>query len=258
MSDTSPNTFPADFSLEILAENQAGSGGDPNRPRVEQLTLKAGEVLFEQGSDGDRVYQLRAGMLGVRVREEDGTESVIARLALGAVVGEMALLSGQPRPATVFAVNDAGLLRLTREEFQKLSPEEQQRLFDPQATLIPRWQQLQLAELLQGLLGQLEVAQIHHLRRKLEWVHLSNGDIIFRQGDQGDGMYLVVSGLQFVTRNELGEEQMRGSVGPGDSFGEFALLTEAPRSATVHAVRESNVVRMTRPVFEDLVGTIPA
>ncbi len=252
------DNFPGDFSLQTLADRQASSDGDPKAPRVEKVVLKAGEVLFEQGSAGDSVYQVQAGMLGVRVRQEDGTESVIARLAPGALVGEMALMSGQPRTATVFAVNDAGLLRLARAEFDKLGAAEQQRLFDPQSTLIPRWQQLQLAGVLQALLGKLDVAEVHHLRRQMDWVHLSNGDILFRQGDPGDGMYIVVSGrLQFTTRNEHGETQISGSVGPGETFGEFALLTEASRSASVHAVRESDVVKMTRPVFDALVRDHP-
>ncbi len=119
------DNFPGDFSLQTLADRQASSDGDTQAPRVEKVVLKAGEVLFEQGSAGDSVYQVQAGMLGVRVRQEDGTESVIARLAPGALVGEMALMSGQPRTATVFAVNDAGLLRLARAEFDKLGAAEQ-------------------------------------------------------------------------------------------------------------------------------------
>jgi NTE family protein len=258
MSEMANNPQPSGpdlpLSLEALSLRQHELGA----PRLQKIELGAGEVLFEQGDEGDSVYQIQAGMLGVRVRESDGTESVIARLAPGALVGEMALLTGQPRTATVFAINSTGLLRLSKAEFEKLDPGDQRRLFDPQTTLIPRWQQLQLAHVLQSLLGKLEVAELHHLRRQMEWMHLSNGDILFRQGDPADGMYLVINGrLQFVTRNERGEEQISGLIGPGETFGEFALISEAPRTASVHAIRETDAVRISRQVFESLVRDHP-
>jgi CRP-like cAMP-binding protein len=52
-------------------------------PELHLIELKEGEVLFEQGSEGDSMYVLIAGVLGVRVRYDDGSETVIDRLAPG-------------------------------------------------------------------------------------------------------------------------------------------------------------------------------
>ena len=50
-------------------------------PEIEVVELKGNEILFEQGSEGDSLYVLKAGVLGVRVTFDDGSESDIARLA---------------------------------------------------------------------------------------------------------------------------------------------------------------------------------
>ena len=76
------------------------------------VELDAGDVLIHEGDDGDRAYLVAAGELAV---EKDGAE--VARLAPGAVVGEIALLHTVPRTATVRAIGAVRLLAIDRDEF---------------------------------------------------------------------------------------------------------------------------------------------
>lgn len=218
--------------------------------RLQLIELEAGDTLFNQGDPGDSMYVLVAGVLGVRRRHEDGTESDIDKLSPGAIVGELALLSGQNRTATVYAVNNCGLLRLTKGEFNQLSPDEKQTLVDIEDTVVNRWRRLQLSKVLGNLFGQLEANDLHMLQEQLEWHHLSNGDILFHQNDPSDGMYIVLNGrLRFTVTNSEGEIVASNEAGPGETIGEFALITAEPRSATVFAVRETNLVKMTPDHF---------
>jgi CRP-like cAMP-binding protein len=227
-------------------------------PELQLLDLKAGEVLFEQGEEGDSMYVLIDGVLGVRVRHQDGTETVIDKLESRAIVGEMALLSGQKRSATVFAVNDAALFRLTKSKFEQLTEEDQSALAEIDAIVAPRWQRLQLAEVLKDLFGDLDAASLHALQDQLEWLHLSNGDVLFRQGDAPDGMYIVVNGLLRITvTTPTGKDEVLGEIGRGETIGEFALMTDEVRTATIYVARETNVVRITPPVFRRLVRNYP-
>jgi predicted acylesterase/phospholipase RssA/CRP-like cAMP-binding protein len=225
---------------------------------VQIIELKQNDVLFNQGDPGDSLYVLLAGMLGVRQRHDDGTETEIDKLAPGAVVGELALLSGQQRTATVYTVNDCRVLRLTRRGFDQLSPAEKEALIDMEDTLMVRWQRLQLSKVLGNLFGQLSANDLHMIQEQLEWYHLSNGDILFHQGDVSDGMYVVLNGrLRYTASDSQGKIVASSEVGSGETIGEFALITQEYRSATVFAVRETNLVKLTPDVFANFVRDRP-
>ena len=85
------------------------------RPRV----LKAAEVLFAAGDAGDGCYLLDRGLLKVTLTSSRGEERTIAILGPGAVVGELSMIDGRPRSASVFALNDCLLRFTSREVFAK-------------------------------------------------------------------------------------------------------------------------------------------
>ena len=92
---------------------------------AETTRLPAQEWLFREGEPGDRLYLVRAGRLRV-VAEREGRARVLRLLGPGAVLGELAVLTGAPRSASVQAVRDAELLEIDGERFQDLlqqSPE---------------------------------------------------------------------------------------------------------------------------------------
>jgi predicted acylesterase/phospholipase RssA/CRP-like cAMP-binding protein len=104
----------------------------------------------------------------------------------------------------------------------------------------------------------LDQASRLELARGLEPVHLPAGEVVFRQGDPGDGLYLVASGRLRVTIAAQGGERMLHDLGRGAVVGEIALLTDRPRSATVHAVRDSDLELLRAPVFQALAERSPA
>ena len=82
-------------------------------------SLKAGEVLFAAGDDGDGCYLLDRGLLKVTVTSSLGEERIIAILGPGAVVGELSMIDERPRSASVVALNDCLLRFTSREAFAK-------------------------------------------------------------------------------------------------------------------------------------------
>jgi small-conductance mechanosensitive channel/CRP-like cAMP-binding protein len=79
------------------------------------VTLAPGEAAMRRGEQGDSLFLLAEGVLEVRIAHPDGAEVAVDRLHPGAVFGEMSLLTGQPRSATILALTDALAFRLTRE-----------------------------------------------------------------------------------------------------------------------------------------------
>ena len=87
--------------------------------RAEERELVAGDWLFREGDPGDTLYVLRSGRLEI-VQETGGNDMVIRSLPSGAVLGELALLTQEPRSASARARRDSTLLAVSREAFLEL------------------------------------------------------------------------------------------------------------------------------------------
>lgn len=80
-------------------------------------------------------------------------------------------------------------------------------------------------------------------------------ELVFKEGDAGDKFYIVQSGSVEILKDKAGSEPDRLAVKrAGESFGEMALLTDAPRSATVRAIEQANLLVVSRDQFEQLLG----
>jgi len=108
------------------------------------------------------------------------------------------------------------------------------------------------------LLGALDEAILHELEAELELVHLSSGEVLLRQGEPGDSLYVVINGrLRVVIEHADEIKQVVGEVGRGECVGEMALLTGEDRSATVYAIRDTELVKFSKAGFDHLVEKYP-
>ncbi len=87
------------------------------------IAISGGTVLFEAGEPGDCLYFIYCGCLGVFERDAVGEVRLINEVAAGETVGELSMISGRTRSATVAALRDCELGRLTREAFERLARE---------------------------------------------------------------------------------------------------------------------------------------
>ncbi len=111
-----------------------------------------------------------------------------------------------------------------------------------------------LGELLARAFGELDAATLALLREQLAWVEVAGGQTLMRQGEVGDSMYLSVSGrLRAYVSHEGETPRMVRELGRGQVIGEMSLYTDAPRSATVVAIRDSLLVRLDKAQFLHLV-----
>lgn len=83
---------------------------------METVELNLGEALYRQGDDSDFVYFVEAGEVEVR-RQIDGDEVTVARLGKGQILGEMGVIQGAPRSASVVAAGDVRLMRMNAAAF---------------------------------------------------------------------------------------------------------------------------------------------
>lgn len=85
--------------------------------RAPVVALEKGQALFEIGAEGDGCYWLEEGVLKVSMASQQGTERILAILGPGAIVGELAMIDGLPRSATVQALRDSRLTFVARSIF---------------------------------------------------------------------------------------------------------------------------------------------
>ena len=94
-------------------------------------------------------------------------------------------------------------------------------------------------------------AILNTIRSEAEYVDLVSGAILLRQGDISDDVYFVLSGrLHAFSETNSGARKILGEIGRGETIGELALFSGEPRSATIVAVRDTLLVKVTRAMIE--------
>jgi CRP/FNR family cyclic AMP-dependent transcriptional regulator len=79
------------------------------------------------------------------------------------------------------------------------------------------------------------------------------GEVVFREGDPGKGLFIILEGAVDITRESAYGEQQLTTLGPGEAFGELALIDDLPRSATARVNTPSRLLILYRSHFETLV-----
>lgn len=99
---------------------------------------------------------------------------------------------------------------------------------------------------------------ILHLDFALEWVQVNAGQVIYHGGDESDAIYIVLNGrLRLVEDKKEGGMSVRAEYGQGESVGELEVLTETVRSGTLHAIRDTELVKFPRTLFNSLAQEHP-
>jgi len=121
MDDTS------DYHERLLSESLAALFGDLDsaalrllREQLRWVALAGGQTLMAEGEAGDSMYLSISGRLRAYVRQDDGTPRMVREMSRGQVIGEMSLITHEPRSATVVAIRDSMLVRLDKAAFDHL------------------------------------------------------------------------------------------------------------------------------------------
>jgi putative peptide zinc metalloprotease protein len=191
--------------------------------------VPAGRQIIRQGERGDRVYLVRSGEVEVWRRGESGRERLVAELRRGDYCGEGALLQGEPHDATYRASVDSELLVMSRSDFERLV----------RRRMAMRGQVERSAETV-ALLARIPVfAELNHmeltrLAARFRRGRLPPGEVLIRQGRQGQAFFVVEEGsLTVIGDRGTSQERVLAELGAGEFAGEVSLLLDRPAIATV-------------------------
>ncbi len=273
-----------------LFESLPGEHLVPMTETAREVELEAGRELIREGDAGDALYVIVDGRVEV-ISSERGK---VAVLGATDVIGEMAVLTREPRAATCVTVTRARLFEISHREFWTVLRDDPAVRLGIARVLVERVKERDKVKASRGkaateaavpIPGQLKeedlpvaaeprisaVEKVLFLRgvelfegvadTDLEWVaeaaeeiQLEAGMALTRQGEFGNSVYTLVEGTAAVM---VEEDKVIATLDEGSVIGEMAVLTNEPRSATCVATSDLLALRIEGDDFQELVNSRP-
>jgi CRP-like cAMP-binding protein len=223
--------------------------------KVSIRTLSAGRPLFKEGDTDKRTIWLVTGMIEV---SEDGR--TVAMIRGGTREARTPLYPQLPRRVTARATEEISYLSIDSELLDVMITWDQTGTYEVaelQAQMESAGGDDWMTTLLQTkAFHRIPPANIQAIFMRLERRPCKAGEVIIKQGDEGDFFYIIVNGKCIVTRETpLNRDGIKlAELGVGDTFGEEALIAEAKRNATVTMTTDGVLMRLNKQDFRELMN----
>ncbi|HEY3446199.1 MAG TPA: cyclic nucleotide-binding domain-containing protein [Myxococcales bacterium] len=223
------------------------------RTTVREYTDK--QLIVREGDAGSSVFIIVSGQAKV-VAESGDQPRQLATLRGGALFGELSILTGAPRSASIYAVSDVELFEISHDDLDLVS-----KTHPTVPKALAEFAQKRLAMNLLAtapLFTLLETGHRGPVLQRFRGRIVPQGERVIEEGAPSAGLFLVLSGEFSVTKKDpSGEAVALRVLGDGDVFGEISLLSGGPASASVAAVRRSAIAFLPREAYDELVGSYP-
>ncbi|KAM4754449.1 patatin-like phospholipase domain-containing protein 6 isoform 2-T2 [Cyanocitta cristata] len=203
---------------------------------------KGGTVIARQGDQDVSLHFVLWGCLHVYQRMIDKEEDVCLFLTQpGELVGQLAVLTGEPLIFTIKANRDCTFLKISKSDFYEIMREQPSVVLSVAHTVAAR---------MSPFVRQMDFA--------IDWMAVEAGRALYRQGDKSDCTYIVLNGrLRSVIQKGSGKKELVGEYGRGDLVGVVEALTRQPRATTVHAVRDTELAKLPEGTLNNIKRRYP-
>jgi Fe-S-cluster-containing hydrogenase component 2/thioredoxin reductase/CRP-like cAMP-binding protein len=227
----------AQSKMQLLRQKIAAKQPQPRATRI----VREGDAIYQPGEFGTSFFTIVDG----EVTLESGEQKIRTRLGRGEFFGEMSLLSGRPRSERALAGAGCILVETPRRTMVKLMNSneevrsgidwifvvrELQRHFAPFATL----------------------KDLRDIASRVTARSFKAGDVIFKEGQPGDSLFVLRSGGVTLSRHQEGEDLLVSQVRSGSLVGEMALMGDPVRRETATATVAVEVIEIKRKEFLEL------
>jgi CRP-like cAMP-binding protein/Fe-S-cluster-containing hydrogenase component 2/thioredoxin reductase len=214
----------------------------------EARLYRAGDVIFERNAPGSSLFGIADGEVRVEVNPDD--PSITVPLGQGTIFGEVGLISGRRRGATVRAASDCVVVEISRTAALKLMS-----AVPPAAREITRITTER--SLLQIFKSGLTPADLTDVIADAKVETVRAGQAIIKEGETGDDIFIIRSGSMIVEKSIGGKPVFLSYVPAGSYVGEMAVIDGGARTATVRAAVKSDVIRLSGASFRALLAARP-
>ncbi|HEX8402901.1 MAG TPA: cyclic nucleotide-binding domain-containing protein [Allosphingosinicella sp.] len=212
------------------------------------VAYAAGDVIFRRNDPGSSLFAIADGSLAVEVSQAD--PSITVPIEQGSIIGEVGLISGRRRGATVRAASGAIVIEIPRNAALKLMatvPAAKRAI-----TRISTERQL-----LQMFGSGLTPEDLAELLETAEIKQLSAGQTIINEGEDGYDVFVIRQGSMVVEKDIGGKPVFLSYLPAGSYVGEMALIDGGRRTATVRAAIKSEVIKLDGQAFRRLLERKP-
>jgi len=209
---------------------------------------RSGETIFERNDPGSSLFTIANGSVEVLIDAID--PSKIVPINTGSIFGEVGLISGRRRGATIRAGEDSICVEISRTAALKLqsSVPAAKRAIERIAT------ERQLLQLFgSGLVS----SDLTEVLDNSEIQTVSAGKPVITEGDEGDDMFIIRQGSMIVEKKVAGKQVFLSYLPAGSYVGEMALIGNTRRTATVKAAVKSEVIKLDGATFKALLEMKP-
>ena len=211
---------------------------------------RSGEVIFRQNDYSNSFFSILKGNVSIQVEGNEGATAVFS-LHSGDFFGEIGLLSGRRRSGTVSAGENCVLVETPRRSMLKL--------LNAASGVQRRLDEVALKRIVRSNLdASLSESELEYLVSDAKFKQYRVGDIIFSEGDKADGLYMIRRGSVTISRLMAGKEVALAYVSAGNYFGEMALVSNMPRSATVRAAAPTEAILLEAERFKAVMQRNPS
>jgi CRP-like cAMP-binding protein len=254
-----PDLMPTDLTNEVLQRFSPMDGlKRQNLVALAKKTtireLDGGRCLFKSGDKDQRTIYLVTGSL--ELRTDSGKQTVIEA---GSPESRNAISPHLPRQCTARAVDDIEYISIDTDlldvmltwdqtgnyEVSELQNNEDDGNQDWMTTLLQT-----------NAFHRIPPANIQAIFIRMQQINFKAGDLVIKQGDEGDFFYAITRGqCSIVRETPLNKEGIKlAELGVGDTFGEEALISESKRNATVTMMTDGSVMRLAKDDFHKLLN----
>lgn len=238
----------------VLFKGMAVKGVNKIISKMWRLEVPKGVSVIKQGEIGDNLYVIEKGKCKVYINAADGKSlKKLDSMKKGSCFGDVALLYGTPRNATVITASKTILWAVDRFTFRRVIRN------------INAIQMKQCENFLMHvpLLSALSASERSKIAEALDEKKFGVGEAVVKQAAEddklaplADAMYIITSGTAKVTRFAKGILYEVKVLKPGDCFGELSLIRKTPRTATVTAITPLETLRLDAQAFALLMGPL--
>ena len=215
---------------------------------TEVRAYKAGQIVFRRNDNASSLFGVAAGSVKVEVVEKDRSKDVT--IGTGSIFGEVGLISGRRRGATIRAAEPLIAIEIDRNAAIKLMASVKAARDTVNRISIER----QMLTIFGSGLTSADVAEVLASAQVIE---VKPDEAIIVEGDESYDIFLIRSGSMVVEKMIGGKPVFLSYVPAGTYYGEMALIDGGRRSATVRAAIKSEVVRLNGDVFRQLLARKP-
>ena len=235
---------------------------DAIEPLLQEEHYDFGDVIVKQGDPANSFYVLTTGRARAVKIKPDGEEIPLGVLKPGDSFGEAALAEGGIRSATVRCSTAVDVLRIDRDDFLQLVSQEPDLKQSIETTGHNRALQSFLYQF--SNFGRLPTPVLRSMIEKFKPVSVQKADLIIREGDDAGPLFIIEKGRARAFTALNGREHNLRFLREGDFFGELSILNGSPRTASVEAFTDCqllslepgavHVLRRRFPEFDKLLG----